>query len=177
MRKQAVRDSSTRATSLVIALFALAALPGTVVADDACQPIAGVFESAVVPPPTCTVDPPLLCTRGVLEGDIDGTFDFTMSASTEIPPVAFFTGGSDIETDEVGTLTGTDMGAIDFSNGDFVTNIRITEGSGELTGATGRIVAIGVIDLAAGTTSGDYVGELCLAGDDDDSDSDSEDSD
>ncbi len=148
------------------AVIALAIAHNPAMAETECESVDGLFESVVVPPPACSVSPSLICTRGILEGDIDGTFEFTMSASTEIPPVVFFTGESDIQTEDGEFLFGTDMGAIDFSNGNFVTHIAITEGTGDLVGASGRIVAIGVINLAMGTTAGDYVGEVCSPADD-----------
>ena len=67
------------------------------------------------------------------------------------------------------------MGNIDLSNGNLVTHIGVTGGTDDYAGATGRILAFGVIDLAAGETSGRYVGDLCV--DDEDDEDDDEDDD
>lgn len=143
-------------------------------AERRCDPLEGRFSSVVLPPSRCAVAPPLICTEGRLRGDLHGTFTFVMTAGTELPPISFFTGESDIRTRE-GALFGTDMGNIDLSNGNLVTHIGVTGGTDDYAGATGRILAFGVIDLAAGETSGRYVGDLCV--DDEDDEDDDEDDD
>ncbi len=107
-----------------VAVLALAISPNLVLARGDCEPVHGRFESIVLPPQSCPVSPPLICTRGILQGDIGGTFAFMMTATTTIQPAVFFTGESVIRTERGNTLLGTDMGAIDSSNGNFITTSR-----------------------------------------------------
>ena len=48
----------------------------------------------------------------------------------------------------------------------FVTTVQVAGGTRQYDGATGQIVAPGVLDLASGGTVGTYSGTICKAQDD-----------
>ena len=140
--------------------------------DDECEDVEGPFQAAVVPPPpggTCT-SPVGLCTSGVLEGDLEGTYAFTATSFLGTFPVDEFTGESVIELEDGDFLFGSDLGNINFETGDFVTNISITGGTGDFEGASGILVATGVSNLALGIVEGDYTGSICSPDDEEDDD-------
>jgi hypothetical protein len=61
-------------------------------------------------------------------------------------------------------LHGTDTGSLDLSPlGGFASLITFTGGTGDIARATGQIRLRGELDQAAGTTVGDYIGNLCKA--------------
>ncbi len=132
-----------------------------------CWDIEGDFSSA---PVIEGCDSPIgFCTLGALEGDLDGSYAFTMFTSTpeptaEHPTREVFTGESVIETD-CGTLYGDDTGEIWFDGeAGFVTRVTVWTGDGCFEDVTGEIVASGLLDLATGATDGTYTGELCESG-------------
>src|SRR5689334_12260588 len=62
--------------SVVTAFLMLAAsLPASAHEKDQCEATEGPFTSVLVPPPECT-SPVGLCTHGILQGDLEATYDF-----------------------------------------------------------------------------------------------------
>jgi len=131
-------------------------------ADQTCKPVNGQFEANVVPPPACTAP---FCSAGRVWGGIQGNYTFAMTTiapSGAVPSIMFFTGQSEITVKDDDRLFGTDTGTLDLGiDGGFASLITFTGGSGAMAGASGQIRLRGLLDLAAGTTSGDYVGTLC----------------
>jgi hypothetical protein len=148
------------------AVLLAAALPHVTLARPACRPVNGHFEARLVPPPGCTSIVGV-CTAGRVWGGLQGEYEFTMSklvptAEPETPSILFFTGRSVVHTSN-GDLHGVDTGTIDLppGQGGFASLITWTGGTGPYTATTGQIRLRGFLDAAAGTTSGDYVGEIC----------------
>jgi hypothetical protein len=151
--------------------LSIAAGVAPVFAADACKPVVGHFEALLVPPGQghCPSDPTAFCTAGRVWGGIQGNYQFVMTASTPsvvmggTPTVLFFTGKSTIFLKSGDRLLGTDTGSIDLPPGfgGFASLITFDGGTGHATGATGQIALRGEFSAAAGTTSGDYAGQLC----------------
>lgn len=148
-------------------LLLLLATPGMA---ETCIRVQGPFETTQVTPPECQ-SPVFTCTHGILHGDIEGEYDFTMLTLDPSPspahPTAFtFTGESTITTAD-GIAYAKDTGDIEFKVGEpspFRTVVHIVDGTGSFEGVTGTLVATGGLDLIAGTGEGEYVGELCRNG-------------
>jgi hypothetical protein len=152
----------------VLLLLAAGTLPAA--AAQACKPVVGHFEAAIVPPGAghCPDVPGAFCTGGRVWGGIQGTYQFVMtnaisSMPTGVPTVIFFTGKSTIFLKRGAVLLGTDTGAIDLPPGlgGFASLITFDGGTGAMAGATGQIRLRGEFSEAEGTTAGDYVGTLC----------------
>ena len=130
-----------------------------------CRPVTGHFEATIVAPGTghCPPVPGILCTAGRVWGGIQGTYQFVMSGAVPaatvggIPTALFYTGQSVVTLKDGSTVTGTDSGALDPPPGQlgFASLISFT------AGGTGQIRLQGMLDPAAGTTAGDYVGTFC----------------
>lgn len=137
-------------------------------AQQDCQSVNGTFVNHAVPPPECE-SPVLFCTLGILSGDLEGEYFFTMTSQTpdpQGPPVTMaFTGESTITLPE-GQMMAQDHGSITFqvlTSSPFRTHVEIDEGTGAHAGVTGSLVADGEYDLLTGEGSGTYAGELCSA--------------
>ena len=130
--------------------------------DQTCKPVVGHFEALVVPPAQC---PAILCTVGRVWGGLQGTYQFTMTTlqnSVAVPSIQFFTGDSEVTTKSGDLVHGTDTGSIDLGpNGGFASLITFNGGTGAYANATGQIRLRGQLDLAEGTTTGDYIGTIC----------------
>ena len=157
-------NRSSRIASVGLGLFLIAATVVPVAAQK-CKPVNGSFLAQVQP--TCSG---ILCTAGRVWGGIQGDYQFTMdkaipNGEPEVPTISFFTGHSIISLKSGDQLFGTDTGTIDLppGQGGFASLITFTGGTGAMTGATGQIRLRGVFDPVAGTTSGDYTGEVCTA--------------
>ena len=134
-----------------------------------CVPIAGPFESAIVP---CSDPGSLLCTTGTLGGDLGGgVYDFAASSFAGTFPVEGFLGASVMTLDD-GFLFGTDDGTLNLITGDFQTNVHLAGGTDEFVDASGYIIATGTVNFATGVTTGTYVGEICIPDEDGDDDDD-----
>ncbi len=143
------------------ALLAVCAAPFAFAQQD-CRPITGHFEANVVPPPACQAQ---LCTAGRVWGGLQGTYAFVMTSmlptDPTTPTIFFFTGRSTIDVKGGGQVFGTDTGSIDVAAGGFASLITFTGGTGDSAGTTGQIRLRGHFDPAAGTTAGDYTGQIC----------------
>jgi hypothetical protein len=149
-----------------VALVLAAALPRAILARPACRPVNGHFLAQLVPPADCA-SVVGVCTAGRVWGGLQGDYNFTMStlvptAEPETPSIFFFTGRSIVHTKE-GDLHGVDTGTIDLppGQGGFASLITWTGGTGPFAATTGQIRLRGFLDATAGTTSGDYEGEIC----------------
>lgn len=131
-----------------------------------CKPVTGHFEAGIVPPGAehCPAVPDVLCTAGRVWGGINGTYRFVVTAVQPaaplggIPTAIFFTGQSVVTLHDGRIVDGTDSGTLDgppAGQGGFASLITFT------SGGSGQIRLRGAIDPAAGTTSGDYVGQFC----------------
>jgi hypothetical protein len=156
---------SARIVSVGSSLFLTATMVMPVAAQE-CKPLVGSFEAEVQPTNTC---PGPLCTAGHVWGGIQGAYRFTMdkiipNGEPEVPTISFFTGHSIITLKSGNQLFGTDTGTIDLppGRGGFASLITFTGGTGAMADATGQIRLRGEFDSVAGTTSGDYVGTVCI---------------
>jgi hypothetical protein len=140
----------------------LAAAPAIAAAN--CKPVVGGFEATLVPPGQghCPAAAPF-CTAGRVWGGVQGTYQFVMTAAESsaalggVPSILFFAGKSTVLLKSGGQIVGTDTGSIGVppGRGGFASLITF-EGS-----TAGQIKLRGDFNAAAGTTSGDYIGELC----------------
>jgi len=157
--------------TLTFVLGAILISEKTISADQKCKPVDGHFEAFVVPPGQghCPSDPTAFCTAGRVWGGIQGNYQFVITALVPseafggVFNVFFFTGRSTIFLKSDDRLLGTDTGSIDLppGQGGFASLITFTGGTGAMTGARGQIRLRGQFDPAAGSTSGDYNGNLC----------------
>ena len=146
-----------------VSLLSISLMSVPAFAGETCKPVVGHFEAQLVlPPAVCTG---ILCTSGRVWGGLQGTYFFTMTTLQQSPtplPISFFTGDSDVTTKSGDHVQGIDTGSIDLGpNGGFASLITFTGGTGALAGATGQIRLRGELNLAEGTTAGDYIGTLC----------------
>jgi len=126
-------------------------------------PVAGLFTSQ-----TSADCPPgaVLCTEGDLTGAMR-KYDFVMWTQVpdpNDPTHLLYTGESTVETSFGPTLFGDDTGEMFlFSDGTgafFVTTIKVQSGNGWLANATGKVIAIGILDFQTGQSSGFYFGSI-----------------
>ena len=155
-----------------------------------CRELDGPFTSTLTPPPACT-SVLGLCTHGILEGDLDATYDFTFDtlvpAGDPTHPGRFLYTGHSVITPDRGARHGqmfsNDHGVLDMSPdplglSSFATTVDVVRGTRRFREVRGTLVASGQISFATGNASGSYAGALChLDGDDDDRDRDHDDDD
>lgn len=167
----------TRVAHIVVACaFLLVISAPRASSAQACKPVVGHFEAVTVLPgeghcPAIPADG--FCTAGRVWGGIQGDYQFVMtnaisSMPTGVPTVLFFTGRSTIFLKSGDVLLGTDTGAIDVGLGGFASLITFDGGTGKMAAATGQIRLRGELTTgdpttpADDTTSGDYIGTLCM---------------
>ena len=148
--------------SLRLLLVCMLTAPAVAAAD--CKPVVGSFEATLVPAGQghCPAMAPF-CTAGRVWGGVQGSYQFVMTAAESsamlggVPSIQFFAGKSTVRLKSGAQIVGTDTGSIDLQpgRGGFASLITF-EGS-----TTGQIKLRGDFDGAAGTTNGDYLGELC----------------
>ena len=154
--------------AIVTAAICLASIPGRFAyANDGCKSFSGDFTA--VAPLQCP-SPVGICTHGTLTGGFPSTYDFVADTlvSTGVPGEFAYTGHSVITTAQGARVFGSDSGVLTFlPNGTapFVTTVQVVGGTRQYEGATGQIVAPGVLDLASGGTIGTYSGTICKAQD------------
>src|SRR5205823_5416598 len=136
-----------------------------------CQHVSGPFSSVLVVGPSCS-SPLGLCTHGILQGTLPGTYDFTfqsLAPSQSDPAAQFYSGTSNIAlADSSVHLFGSDHGSLRFigpGTAAFVTVVALAGGTPGWKHARGTIVASGVLDFATGNAVGSYDGEVCRRGD------------
>jgi hypothetical protein len=165
---------SARLSAILIGLVVTQWIAAQTAPGQSCRHVEGRLVSQVVPigqslsdGSACAAAPGLFCTTGRLTGGLAGTFDFT---ATTFDPAAnpdfaltgtgFFTGRLVLRTNH-GTLTFRDAGAIatDDQSLTFASVLTAIEGTGALTGATGRIRDEGI--FINGCVDCRYRGEVC----------------
>jgi hypothetical protein len=162
------------ATLLIPVLAAgLSTLPSTAGAKDkdkdlACAALYGPFTSQTGEP----CDSPVgLCTHGLLEGELEATYDFTFltlePANDPTDPTKFVYTGVSVVTaiDGSGTLYTDDTGVVhiptDNSPASFVTKAVIVEGTDAYKKTVGGFVATGTLIFSSGAAEGTYSAVLC----------------
>jgi hypothetical protein len=154
--------------SIGIALALVAFAAPRAEASDGCKSFSGDFTA--VAPDTCP-SPVGICTHGTLTGGFPSTYDFVMDTlvPTGNPGEFTYTGHSVITVRGGAQLFGHDSGILQIqgpTTASFVTSVSVADGTRQYAGATGSIVAPGVLDLATGATVGTYSGTICKAEDD-----------
>ena len=163
--------------------IALVLLAGTSASAETVK-VNGPFTSTVEF--GCLDSPIGLCTHGLLDGDLEGTYYFIFDSSgpaptRKHPDRVVYTGRSIITLTSGEIIFGEDTGEMFTSNPfstPFVTTVQVVGGEGDFTNVRGRIVASGLINFPANFAVGSYRGKLKYSYDDDsdsDSDSDSDD--
>lgn len=135
----------------VTALFVSLSVLGLSPRADACvQTLKGTLTTHAVPCET-------ICTEGPLTGGLAGKLEFTMDEMVEtgIPNVVRYTGINTITT-EKGVLVGPDVGYWNLATGEFIDYMDIESGTGEYTGARGKLTIIGKYDLTTGVGASNY---------------------
>jgi len=132
-----------------------------------CKPVVGSFQTSAMPPGQghCPVAAPL-CTAGRVWGGIQGSYQFVMTAASPAAPlggtptVVFFTGTSAVALNGGAQVSGLglDTGSLDLPPGLGGFASLITFGGG----ASGQIRLRGEFNAADGTTTGDYLGTICM---------------
>ena len=101
-------------------------------------------------------------TTGSYKGDLKGNSAFTSTGfiPTDIPDVGVLTGNNLIHTDYGDLMTQDAIVLRTTGAGEFAEVDTVVGGTGDWTGATGVIRAIGKFTFEAGG-EGDYTGEIC----------------
>jgi hypothetical protein len=164
-------------TLLVVFVLSTQLNASETASGDRCRPADGRLVSQVVPigqplsdGSFCAAAPGLFCTTGRFTGGLAGTFDFTAATfdpsanpDSAVTGAGFFTGRLVLHTNG-GVLIFKDAGAL-AADGDvltFASVLTIVEGTGALTGATGRIRDEGI--HINGCVDCRYRGEICAGG-------------
>lgn len=128
----------------------------------------GPFTSTVEMGPGCADSPIQMCTHGLLEGELAGTYEFSFdsiipSPTADDPSRILFTGHSVITLDDGGILLGDDEGVMTGTNPfatQFITRVTVFQGIGLYAGVSGTVTATGDIDFVNNWTVGSYTSEL-----------------
>jgi hypothetical protein len=148
---------------LAIALFLAVAISGGRVqaAGRDCKSVDGKLSVRVTQPLP-------LQTEGPIIGVLSGTYTFALvdAAASQAPGVSFFDAVSTIH-ERNGDLAMKEAGSFGPPTPASTTvNIAvlwtIVGGTGVWSGATGQIVALGTVDLAAGSGQFSYRGDVCV---------------
>lgn len=152
------------------ALTALLVLASAAQADVRCRTVQGGYDERAVPcaPGESPVD---LCIEGEYRGDVRGTFrgaatSLTGTADTPETAVLLFTSHSVVHatvSGRAGALQVRNAGAFQSAAPGAIVDVQVVlDGDGGLADVTGTIRASGTFDLATGTGSSSYTGEICL---------------
>ena len=134
--------------------------------DCRCRHYDGPFSSVTVAPPQCT-SPVGLCTHGLLTGEFEGTYDFTVATIAPDPydPSAMVLTGTSVITTQRGQIFTNDVSVMrpmgPFNPSPFVTTAVISSGTHRYRHTTGQFVAAGGLTLATGQAIGSYTADLC----------------
>ncbi|ETX03133.1 MAG: hypothetical protein ETSY1_01180 [Candidatus Entotheonella factor] len=121
---------------------------------------------AVFPSGMPCTSPLGLCSLNIIVGDLQGVAEVTATAASDTPEAQFITSQSLFILDDGSTLESRDISAINLINNESVANLSITGGTGAWENATGRLMVRGIVDFAAGTSSGKLRGRICTPNDD-----------
>jgi hypothetical protein len=152
---------------LLAALFALLGSPGTRGDEGGGKTYNGSFSAELQPPPGCT-SPVGICTHGYLAGDLNATYDFTMTElfpandDPDHPNKLYYLGNSVITT-EKGEILAEDTGVMYFDPTDespFMTTANIVGGTHRYQHASGQFVATGSLILTTGAADGGYTANI-----------------
>ena len=153
-----------------VLLFVVGVPPA--LAAQSCKPVVGSFEAVVVSPGQghCPLNAGTFCTAGRVWGGIQGNYQFVMTGAYPagsiggVSTVLFFTGRSTIFLKRGDQLLGIDTGSIDLppGQGGFASLITFAGGTGSMANAVGQIRLRGEFNAAEATTSGDYIGNVCV---------------
>lgn len=151
----------------ILVLAALALAPPANAGD--CKPVSGFYSSTVQE----TTDGSFR-TAGELWGGLQGTYTFVQTGARPAwlltPDPAddgtagplFYVGTSVVTLKSGDRVDAADHGVIDTgATGKQAALLVVTGGSGAHDGASGFLQLRGALDLASGTVTGDYQGELC----------------
>ncbi|GAB4449737.1 MAG: hypothetical protein Fur0044_45280 [Anaerolineae bacterium] len=146
------KNSSNRtklAAIAVIAMIVLIVVSGVAAASSNCKKVNGKL---ILNPDT----------TGSYKGDIKGDSAFTGTSftPTDIPDVAVLTGNNIIHTNKGDLMTQDAIVLRTTGAGEFAEVDTVVGGTGDWTGATGVIQAIGTFTFEAGGT-GNYSGQIC----------------
>ena len=136
-------------------LVALATAGPASAAAGGCHAVSGTFVAAS--PPTCAG---IICTQGLLSGDLAGIYSFVGYAFT---PSGSVLGHSTITLDNGAMITSDDESVLfgpPIPGTGFVTTVNFTGGTRQFAHATGGLVAPGVFTDSG--TAGTYAGKYCL---------------
>ena len=130
----------------------------------------GGFTSTLAGGPTCA-SPIGICTTGLLTGDLEGTYNFTMltltpSGNPNDPNEFVYTGSSIVDLGHGNRIFGNDSGVMHVNPNPagpspFTTTVAFRGGERTYEGSVGRIVATGVLTFATGNAEGDYTAVIC----------------
>ena len=125
--------------------------------DPKCIPAVGRLTDHVT-------DFATLASEGTVTGDLKGTYNFIIShppiATPDQPQISFFTANSSILT-KTGRIDINETGVVDFTTGNLADLWTVVGGTGRWDHATGQIFANGNFNLAAGTASVIFAGQVC----------------
>ena len=153
---------------VVLLAFAMTVRSSTIRADDdnGGEPVRGDFASSLIPNDP---DSPIgIGTLGMLSGNLQATYQFTMLTlvpDPDDPAALVYTGISVITTRDGSQLFSHDTGIM-YPNPNgltpFTTTAHLVSGTGRFREVTGgEIVAPGMLDFATGNATGTFSGEIC----------------
>jgi hypothetical protein len=163
-----LRGEQMKMRLLQAAVFVFALSVGIRADMGGCQEFSGEFTSTLVPPPACQ-SPVLLCTHGVLTGDVEGTYDFVATemecrADPDDPNMCTYAGDS-IVTTKTGSIITRDKGVIHISSepaiSPFVTIAESVSGTRRYRNAKSVFTATGELNFITGEAVGTYSLQIC----------------
>lgn len=120
----------------------------------------------MIAPPECT-SPVGLCTHGILQGTLPGTYDFTAATVAPDPndPSTLILTGTSVVTTQKGVMFTNDVSVLHQTSpttpSPFVTTANVQSGTRHWKHTTGTFVATGSLVLATGQATGSYTADLC----------------
>ena len=131
--------------------FLVLFVPPAAAKEPRCERIKGKFAAVIIQP--CSDGE--LCTSGTLTGDVNGAYDFTVTAFLGGPPLVPFIGHSVIQNSREVLLTA-DVGFTNVASGD-LRGLVVIDTPESLT----HLTTSGNVNFASGTVAGSYEGRRC----------------
>jgi len=152
---------------LLAALFVMIGIPGIRGDEGGSKTYTGSFTAELQPPDGCTSIVGI-CTHGPLTGDLEGTYDFTMTdisfaGDDADHPYKFYYQGVTTITTAKGKISAMDMGVLYFDplgDSTFMTTARIVDGTLRYQRASGQFVAVSSLSFVTGQAAGTYSAEI-----------------